>query len=100
MADNYKNHGICSTCNNIAHCSHFKNSNHPIWYCEFFDDYVSPQETTLEVAIQSHKKLNTNTNIKKKKEVCFKGLCINCDHRETCTYPKPEESVWHCSEYQ
>jgi hypothetical protein len=29
-----------------------------------------------------------------------RGLCINCDVRETCTFPKPEGGVWFCEEYQ
>jgi len=30
----------------------------------------------------------------------FKGLCINCDHRFTCTLPRPESGVWYCEEYE
>ncbi len=30
----------------------------------------------------------------------YKGLCGNCDSRESCMYPKPEGGVWHCEEYQ
>lgn len=29
-----------------------------------------------------------------------RGLCINCDVRDTCTFPKPEGGVWFCEEYQ
>jgi hypothetical protein len=29
----------------------------------------------------------------------FRGLCINCDVRHTCMFPRPEEGVWHCEEY-
>jgi hypothetical protein len=25
---------------------------------------------------------------------------INCETRETCTYSKPEEGIWHCEEYR
>ena len=30
----------------------------------------------------------------------YKGLCVNCEHRETCTLPKPKSGVWHCEEYE
>ncbi len=30
----------------------------------------------------------------------LKGLCVNCDHRETCTLKRPAGGVWHCEEYQ
>ena len=32
-------------------------------------------------------------------EDAYKGLCINCDHRETCSYRVPGRPVWHCEEY-
>jgi len=34
------------------------------------------------------------------KKQTFKGLCINCDHRFTCTLPRPESGVWYCEEYE
>jgi len=30
----------------------------------------------------------------------FKGLCMNCDHRETCTFTKPKDGVLSCEEYE
>jgi len=30
----------------------------------------------------------------------FLGLCVNCEDRETCIYPKPEGGVWRCEEYR
>lgn len=27
------------------------------------------------------------------------GLCLNCEHRDTCTLPRLEGGVWHCEEY-
>ncbi len=40
------------------------------------------------------------TKDKKPEERVFKGLCINCDLRFTCTLPKPETGVWYCEEYR
>ena len=28
------------------------------------------------------------------------GLCMDCEYRNDCTYPKPEGGVWHCGEYR
>lgn len=28
------------------------------------------------------------------------GLCSNCKHRETCTYPNARNNVLHCEEYE
>lgn len=30
----------------------------------------------------------------------FKGLCVNCDHRFTCAFQRPESGVWYCEEYR
>ncbi len=30
----------------------------------------------------------------------FKGLCINCENRDTCTFSKPKEGVLYCNEYE
>jgi hypothetical protein len=29
----------------------------------------------------------------------MKGLCLNCENRETCQYPISDGGVWHCDEY-
>ena len=29
----------------------------------------------------------------------LRGLCVNCDLRRDCTYPKPPGGVWNCDEY-
>lgn len=29
----------------------------------------------------------------------LRGLCVNCDRRYDCTYPKPPGGVWSCDEY-
>lgn len=29
----------------------------------------------------------------------LRGLCVNCDLRRDCTYPKPLAGVWNCDEY-
>jgi hypothetical protein len=34
------------------------------------------------------------------KKPVLKGLCINCEHRFTCTLPRPETGVWYCEEYE
>ena len=29
----------------------------------------------------------------------LRGLCVNCDHRYECTFPRPVRGVWSCDEY-
>ena len=30
----------------------------------------------------------------------YTGLCVNCIHRDTCTFPKCEGGRTHCEEYE
>lgn len=30
----------------------------------------------------------------------FKGLCINCENRNTCTFSRPKGGVLFCDEYE
>lgn len=30
----------------------------------------------------------------------LKGLCVNCENRFDCSFPKPPGGVWHCQEYR
>ncbi|MCC7292099.1 MAG: hypothetical protein IT449_08580 [Phycisphaerales bacterium] len=30
----------------------------------------------------------------------FAGLCLTCEKRLTCTFPKPEGGVLHCEEFE
>ena len=29
----------------------------------------------------------------------LKGLCMDCENRKSCTFPRPASGVWHCEEY-
>ncbi len=91
--------GICTTCNDAPTCRNSRDSAHPVWNCEQFDDYTPPVIDTIENTMIS----TAISQTKPKPEVFstekFKGLCINCDHRETCTNCDTEGGVWHCEEY-
>jgi hypothetical protein len=30
----------------------------------------------------------------------FPGLCMTCEKRDTCTFPKPEGGVFNCDEFE
>ncbi|MCK4679077.1 MAG: hypothetical protein KAT48_13160 [Bacteroidales bacterium] len=88
------NRGLCSTCNNLPTCIFYqRNGSRIVWYCELFDDYVPVQELQ-----KPEKKVESKTEEKSKGKL--KGLCVNCEDRDTCTFPKPEGGIWHCEEYR
>lgn len=35
----------------------------------------------------------------KKNEKTLMGLCVDCDNRNTCIFPKHEGGIWRCGEY-
>jgi len=34
-----------------------------------------------------------------KESALYKGLCTNCEKRETCTIPQPDSGIWRCKDY-
>lgn len=84
---------LCVTCNNAPECTSRKNIVRPVYFCENFDDYVPQKHTGVETK-------PTPEKVVEEKIHEFKGLCVNCNHRDTCAFPKPEGGVWHCEEYE
>ena len=88
--------GICSTCNHMEECTAGKNWKGPVTFCEEFDDYLPPKEAPVAAVV---KVVGEERNAKNDTSK-YKGLCVNCELRETCAFPKPDGGVWHCEEYE
>ncbi len=93
MSSSYIFVGLCATCNNAADCVYRKRRGADAIYCEMFDGYARPNGNGKRVAT-----IVTTLEIAKSTE--FKGLCVNCEDRDTCKLPRPEGGVWHCEEYK
>jgi hypothetical protein len=93
-----KYRGLCSTCKNAPMCMYRRGSKQPVLQCEEFEGYapLSVRTTGRNISPAS---LENGSSIQGKDSGKYKGLCRNCENRETCTYPKPEGGVWHCNEY-
>jgi hypothetical protein len=91
--------GLCSTCDGAATCTFPRDPDRPILHCDELDSY-KPETVTVKEAAGAELTTPKAVSRAKKKEVGeYKGLCVNCENRETCTFPKPEGGVWHCDEY-
>lgn len=90
------NKSICSNCRHAQYCIYQKDSDRPVWECEEYERYEKPSVTTTGKHNPSStaKQISLNDDLEQ-----YKGLCVTCAHRKTCTYPKPEGGVWHCEEY-
>ncbi len=94
-----RQYGLCSTCNSIETCINRKNWKGPVMFCEEFDD-CGPVVTTGKTAQSAKKDTEIALPEKTKAAAKRRGLCVNCLHCETCTFPIVEGGVWHCEEYE
>lgn len=91
--------GLCSTCNNSPTCF-YRARRGPALFCELFDDYVapSPGPNGRKRAPSGDSAIAVRVMADKISE--YAGLCMNCEHRHSCTHPKPAGGVWHCEDYE
>lgn len=93
--------GLCSTCNNVSTCFYFATRG-PALFCELYDDHVNgapPVSQSRLVRTPPRAERRRPAATPPQKPVVLKGLCVNCEHRDTCTFPKPPGGVWRCEEY-
>lgn len=86
-----KTYNLCSICAGASTCTYPKNSGKPVLFCAEFKEYPSLTRK-IDTGTKAVKRSNKYTK-------GYKGLCVNCENRETCVFPKPEGGVWHCEEY-
>ena len=90
--------GLCCTCRNASNCMYLRSSSRPVLNCEEFEEFpAQPAKKPTEVTMSMQSDNPGNTPPEKSK---YFGLCANCKHRKTCTFPKPAGGVWHCEEYE
>jgi len=85
--------GLCSTCNNSTTCVHREYRGRDAQFCEMFDCSNGASHPPSVGLV-------TPTMRDASEQAGLKGLCVNCENRETCTLPRAETGVWHCEEYR
>jgi len=85
--------GVCAVCEHELDCIYRTNSNGMALECAEFQMPL-PRPADPPVSFSPRTPSNNGRG-----STGFLGLCSNCDHRETCIYPKPEGGVWRCEEY-
>ena len=69
--------GLCSSCRYSQSCTYLKSLTMPVTQCEEFEGFFpEPGDDARE------------------------GLCVTCDNRATCMFPRPAGGIWHCEEYR
>jgi hypothetical protein len=82
---------LCSNCENAE--THASRGRRPIFFCEEFGVPGAAQAPELARGVREPR-------MEMPRATGRLGLCVNCDHAETCCLPKPEGGVWHCEEYR
>ena len=85
--------GICSNCIHLNDCRYRMQIDKAFFHC---DEHESsrPNETVNLSHSETPADMLTDSDRK------YRGLCMNCDNRETCKIEKPETGIWHCEEYR
>ena len=90
--------GLCLTCKANPYCTYKKERARAIVFCDEFED-----TETLNIKPENGMINQVNHTVCNQDEKVFpdlKGLCVNCEIKERCDFPKPEWGVWHCEEYK
>jgi len=82
---------LCSTCSHAETCGNRSMPERPILFCEMFEVLAPPLAVTPSAAREPAGRQDAGD---------YKGLCMNCEDRRTCTLREPEGGVWHCEEYR
>jgi len=91
--------GLCATCIHASTCAYNRNWKEPRYFCEEFEANPAPSlDAMLGTTVKAPAEPSKDTS-QHEDSVKYEGLCVNCAHRESCTFPKPEGGVWHCEEY-
>jgi hypothetical protein len=81
--------GLCGNCAHLQTCA-YANPVNDTWFCEEYlverSEAAGPLPEPL-VVLQDATSLRT-------------GLCVNCELRESCTFPPAPGGVWFCGEYR
>jgi len=98
MEEYILNDGLCSTCKFSSSCMFRKDYLESVHFCEEYEQADASQQIArakVSPGLLASEDLDSTRAPKP-----IMGLCSNCIHRESCSFPKPESGVWHCEEYQ
>ena len=106
MSETTKYLGLCATCKSASTCTYPRDPERPVYYCCEHEGYEECEGSvslallrTGNIFLRPPGSVTTPPTAERDTGI-DKGLCKNCENRETCTFPRPEGGVWHCDEYR
>ena len=89
--------GLCIACMNVAQCELSATARRPVIQCAQFEPYPprpsNPVARKVPNPIPPRETYGAETRT-------YRGLCVNCEKRHSCTFPRASGGVWRCEEYQ
>ena len=85
--------GLCRTCAKEPYCTLPRAPDRPVLQCEEMETLELPMHGTNAATGSSRLVAGPA------EPTTLRGLCVNCERREDCTFPRPPEGVWRCEEY-
>lgn len=89
--------GLCTTGNHSRTCTFPRRGDRQVMFCEGFDDH---QDNPFIAGVRVRASLSAISarSPEADRSSRFTGLCMICEHRESCTFPGSKGGVWHCEE--
>jgi len=85
--------GVCAACKHEPGCIYLDGLDSRILQCEQFELGFRAEADPPAATHSADAPIDETDGGR------FAGLCVNCDSRYVCIYPKPEGGVWQCEEY-
>lgn len=85
---------LCTTGANEPDRTFHRFVDRPLMFCIELDGVVEAQPRFSAEGLPATERLAVFDRVR------FRGLCMTCEKRETCTFPKPEGGVFHCEEFE
>jgi len=86
--------GLCTTCVNALVCTFPRSVDRPVMQCDEFEGAVDVKPRPAAEAPRRSERFSVANR------EWFPGLCMTCEKRATCTFPKPEGGVFNCEEFE
>jgi hypothetical protein len=88
--------GLCASCSSATDCTFKRSAERAIMHCDEFSGYEIPGLLITEAEITAKPRLSFSEPTPS----ILSGLCVNCEERDGCTYPKSDGGVWRCEDYR
>ena len=88
-------HSLCGTCRHAEGCVLKGSGGTPIYECNEFESARS-----MEFASEPSDEASDGGGGRAQAADSAKGLCVNCESRDTCMFADMVYGVWHCEEYK